>query len=247
MKKQYSTTRLFLAALVLLLSVSTRSYAQDSDSVTFKAPDLKAIEDVVKNNRSLYDSLTEKFKNADTSTKFTLEEGYIVYYGYAFTENYSPYSDFAADAVRALLEKGEIDNAEKTINEALEKNPVSITLYEYLYMIAQKKQDEDTFRKTSLKLMALLDAISMSGEGDEKESPLYVICVSDEYSFLRALGAKELLQQSLIETPSGHCDKMDFKIDVSSEDEEETSETTEKTITLYFNIELAFSKLSSIF
>ena len=115
------------------------------------------------------------------------------------------------------------------------------------YMIAQKKQDEDTFRMTSLKLMALLDAISMSGEGDEKESPLYVICVSDEYSFLRALGAKELLQQSLIETPSGHCDKMDFKIDVSSEDEEETSETTEKTITLYFNIELAFSKLSSIF
>ena len=230
--------------LTLLLTVflTANSFAQEADSVFYYEPDLKEIENIVKNHRNVYDSLTVCFKNMDSSTMFTIQEAQIIYYGFAFTEGYSPYSNAEADIVSNYLKEGEIDKAEAAVKEFLVKNPVLLELYEYQLTIAKRKQDEETYRKAWDQLTMLLDIISDSGDGHTKESPLYVIRVSDEYSVLRCIGATQLLGQALVDSPSGACDKMDFKLD-----EETSKEAGKDSFTLYFNIDLAFSKLSSIF
>ena len=205
----------FLISLFAILSLSMSGYAQ-TDSVEIDVPDLEHVQNVVKNNRAAYDSLTVCFKNMDTSSMFTLEEAHIIYYGFAYTEKYSPYSNAEADIVGQFLKDGEIDKAESAVKQFLDTNPVLLELYEYQLKIAKQKQDEDTFRKAYVKLTFLLDIISGSGEGNTLDSPLYVIRVSDEYSFLRCTGATELISQALVESPTGKCDKMVFKLDEES-------------------------------
>ena len=107
------------------------------------------------------------------------------------------------DGVSSLTKKGEDLYAEGKYSEALtefktvlEDYPVSIrALYGcYLASVSLGKEDEGLL----FRLRSLLNAISSSGDGISPKSPFHVICVDDEYFFLReAFGMEELAGQAL--------------------------------------------------
>lgn len=140
-----------------------------------------------------YSALLERFKRADTS--LTEKELSDIYYAGAFLHMY--------DGVSSLTKKGEDLYAEGKYSEALtefktvlEEYPVSIrALYGcYLASVSLGKEDEGLL----FRLRSLLNAISSSGDGISPETPFHVICVDDEYFFLReAFGMEELAGQAL--------------------------------------------------
>lgn len=233
MKKSFILSAVI--AISALLSSSVQAFAQDTETKTVKyTPDLKAIEKVVNKDRARYDSLTDRFLKMDSTTVFTPEEVAIIYYGYAFTSHYAPYGNY--DNIRELIQKEDLEKAKAEALEAQINNPVSLELLYDLFIIADRTKDKELFKNITLRMQTILFHISKSGRGTE-DSPMYVINVTDEYIFLNFAGVGQILGQSLVNTPSGQCDKMDFKLE----------DDNENTYTFYFNVDLPLSHLNKLF
>ncbi|MBO7561810.1 MAG: DUF4919 domain-containing protein [Bacteroidales bacterium] len=233
MKKAFILSAV-IAISALLLS-SFQAFAQDTETKSVKyPPNLKAIEKVVNKDRARYDSLTESFLKMDSTTVFTPEEVAIIYYGYAFTSHYAPYGNY--DNIRELIQKEDLEKAKAEALEAQINNPVSLELLYDLFIIADRTKDKELFKNITLRMQTILFHISKSGRGTE-DSPMYVINVTDEYIFLNFAGVGQILGQSLVNTPSGQCDKMDFKLE----------DDNENTYTFYFNVDLPLSHLNKLF
>lgn len=232
-------------------NTNAQSNVQDEDTLAVQAPDLAAIEKIVKENRPLYDSLTNVFKNLDTTTLFTQEEVNIIYYGYAFTSKYNPYfGQGSVTAVKELCEQGDFDKAKQALEQALENNPVNLSLYEWKLRIAEATGDENSYIQAYNQLVTLINTITLSGEGTSKESPFYVISILDEYVVLSSAGYDKLISQRLIETSTGPCDEMTFTVQKSIiEQYNKTSEEKipeDKQYTLYFNVSIPMGHLNKM-
>ena len=233
MKKSFILSAV-IAISALLLS-SGQAFAQDTETKSVKyTPDLKMIEKVVNKDRARYDSLTDRFLKMDSTTVFTPEEVAIIYYGYAFTSHYAPYGNY--DNIRELIQKEELEKAKAEALEAQKNDPVSLELLYDLFIIADQTKDKELFQSVTMRMQTILFHISKSGKGTE-DSPMYVIRVTDEYIFLSFVGVGQILGQSVVNTPSGQCDKMDFNLE----------DDTENTYTFYFNVELPLSHMNKIF
>lgn len=232
-----------LITLKLLSLTPANAQEQDTIAVERFIPDLKKIENIVKNDTDRYNSLMDRFNSLTVTMEmledgpispFTFEESAIIYYGYAFTEQYNPYHSY--DSLRVFIQQRDWEKAEQAALEALKDNPVCIELLEHLILAAEQRQDEEVASRAFGQYIILLTTISRSGEGKTPDSPLFVIRVSDEYSILRSIGASQLKGQSLIDTPSGKCDKMVFMLPMGDTDGDGIE--NEKEYTLYFNVGL---------
>lgn len=236
----------WLVTLITLKLLSlTPANAQEQDTIAVERfiPDLKKIENIVKNDTDRYNSLMDRFNSLTVTMEmledgpispFTFEESAIIYYGYAFTEKYNPYCSY--DSLRFFIQQRDWEKAEQAALEALKDNPVCIELLEHLILAAEQRQDEEVASRAFGQYIILLTTISRSGEGKTPDSPLFVTRVSDEYSILRSIGASQLKGQSLIDTPSGKCDKMVFMLPMGDTDGDGIE--NEKEYTLYFNVGL---------
>lgn len=193
-------------------------------------PDMAELERMVKEDRPQYDALVARFEAADST--MTDADIQMVYYGYAFTELYSPASDYKT-MVNALVEQDKLDEAKKVAEGLLKKYPVSLWLLKQLYFISNDlDEDSDSYY---LRYVRLTDSIVSSGNGRSTDRPIHVISTSDEYEILDFYRARSFGGQSLVEHDGSAFDRMDFINDFGD------------AVSLYFNVDLLFRKYNEIF
>ncbi|MFL9843781.1 DUF4919 domain-containing protein [Flavobacterium rhizosphaerae] len=186
--------------LLLLLLCPLCIFAQD-----FTKPDYKTIEKNIKDKNSPYffEKLFDRFTKADTT--MTLEEKRHVYYGYSFTDAYSPYSTpDAKDELNKLMDKENLDDTEKEkalglIDKVLKEDPFSLQMLNYKLFFYEELNRNKEAEDTANKMGMILDAILSTGDGTSIENCFYVITVGNEYEVISIIGFEFGGKQSLIE------------------------------------------------
>ena len=194
-------------------------------------PDLDEMERFVENERGQYDALSARFAEADPT--LTDEEIRKVYYGYAFTESYSPMSDYST-MVDALIKENKLGEAKDVAEGLLKKYPVSLWLLRQLFIISME-QEEDT-ESYQYRYVRLVNGILSTGNGRTVDKAIYVIDVDDEYEILNeVLDMESFDSQTLVEDGGSAFDRMDF------------TNSYEEALTIYFNVDLLFRKYNELF
>ncbi|MBP5516860.1 MAG: DUF4919 domain-containing protein [Bacteroidales bacterium] len=166
----------------------------------------KAIKD--KNSEFYYPNLVKMLANADTS--ITLEQLHYLYYGYVLQDNYDPYlrSDEEKQALD-ILNKDDVSEKEarkviKLMDKAVKEYPTHLKLYFYRYVAEciaygenSKQASDDVFR-----YVALINAITASGDGSDFKTALHVAIVNHSYSVMSYYGIHNT-SQSLQSDDSG--------------------------------------------
>jgi len=165
----------------------------------------KKIEKNIQKKKSayFYTNLLKRFVDGDTL--FQLEEKRHLYYGFIFQPEYNPYYKHVnVEVINEIFNKDSlsIEDYHTVIllsNDILSKNPFDMDALVNLYYVYGALQDGSNFKKISYQLGLIIDAIMSSGNGTEKETAMFVIRVSDEYSMLDVLGFESIGNQSMID------------------------------------------------
>lgn len=193
-------TKLF----ILIVFITISGYAQTEN---YTPPDYKLIEknSKDKNSQLNFELLFERYKNADST--MTIEDKRHLYYGYSFTDDYSPYGTAATEArqnLNILLQKKEADKSDlrkiiEYTDELLNDFPFSIKLKDIrIYCFRELGMAEEA-EKEDFQTNVIIDAILSTGNGVEKETCMYVINVTNEYELISIFGFSYGGEQSLIE------------------------------------------------
>ena len=182
------------------------------------------IKQVIESNPNLYQELGKRFIENDT----TLEgiDYLLLYYGGAYTENYSPYGERGLiSSVDELIEEEKYDEAIERGLEILQENPGMVELYYSLTASYHLTGDTIMAQSYYEKYVNLLSIPYYSGNGLEKDSAFVVRIVRDEYLILEELGYKLESQHLIIDEETGMPYDLMKVVDESGNEEE-----------LYFNI-----------
>jgi len=144
---------------------------------------------------------------------------------YAGKKDFNPGWDDHADRkkITDLWDGGKVDEGIKLAEQWLERHPVDAIMHSWYAYFLKKQGDVQGYFRHMHSYQGLLASITSSGSGLMVDSPMKVISVTEEYTVLKALGAK-LIKQSLVANKAGvACDQMECDI-------------KGKKITLYFDV-----------
>jgi hypothetical protein len=151
--------------------------------------DLKEVKNIAKTKS--YTDLLDRFKANDTTLS---QDDYVVlYYGHAYTDDYSPNGSHDSVRVLNMYLRGNVDsvNFQKVLyytDMILNDYPFDIERI-FITAIAYKRTGlTDTSDIWFYKYDKLIRAIMASGDGLSEETAFIVTCVADEYSILNAFG-----------------------------------------------------------
>lgn len=162
---------------------------------------------LVENNPDSIKSLIDRAALGDTTLR--TKELLVAYMGKSFF-GASPFSE-SRDA-RSALNEEKIDSAMVLIEQAIKRNPLSLSNNYYYVVCAltkspqisdyQAMQQDENLKLAFTRFNLLLSAIYYSGNGTQ-EYPYKVTCVDDEYTFMsQGLDLPRPTNQSL--TKDGH-------------------------------------------
>ena len=162
---------------------------------------------LVENNPDSIKSLIDRTAIGDTTLR--TKELLVAYMGKSFF-GASPFSE-SRDA-RSALNEEKIDSAMVLIEQAIKRNPLSLSNNYYYVVCAltqnpqisdyQAMQQDENLKLAVARFNLLLEAIYYSGNGSQ-EYPYKVTCVDDEYTFMsQGLDLPRPTNQSL--TKDGH-------------------------------------------
>ena len=162
---------------------------------------------LVENNPDSIKSLIDRAALGDTTLR--TKELLVAYMGKSFF-GASPFSE-SRDA-RSALNEDKIDSAMVLIEQAIKRNPLSLSNNYYYVVCAltqnpqisdyQAMQQDENLKLAVARFNLLLEAIYYSGNGSQ-EYPYKVTCVDDEYTFMsQGLDLPRPTNQSL--TKDGH-------------------------------------------
>ena len=162
---------------------------------------------LVENNPDSIKSLIDRTALGDTTLR--TKELLVAYMGKSFF-GASPFSE-SRDA-RSALNEEKIDSAMVLIEQAIKRNPLSLSNNYYYVVCAltqnpqisdyQAMQQDENLKLAVARFNLLLEAIYYSGNGSQ-EYPYKVTCVDDEYTFMsQGLDLPRPTNQSL--TKDGH-------------------------------------------
>ena len=162
---------------------------------------------LVENNPDSIKSLIDRTALGDTTLR--TKELLVAYMGKSFF-GASPFSE-SRDA-RSALNEEKIDSAMVLIEQAIKRNPLSLSNNYYYVVCAlaqnpqisdyQAMQQDENLKLAVTRFNQLLKAIYYSGNGSQ-EYPYKVTCVDDEYTFMsQGLDLPRPTNQSL--TKDGH-------------------------------------------
>lgn len=185
---------------IFILAFSGHGFSQD-----FSPVDYRKIEKNIQKKKSpfFYTHLMKRFIEGDTL--FKLDEKRHLYYGYIFQAEYNPYYKHVnVEIISEIFRKDSllVDDYNTIILlslDILQKNPFDMDALVNLYYVYGALQDGANFRKISYQLGLIIDAILSTGNGADKETAMFVIRVSDEYSMLDVLGFESVGNQSMLE------------------------------------------------
>ena len=162
---------------------------------------------LVEDNPDSIKSLIDRTALGDTTLR--TKELLVAYMGKSFF-GASPFSE-SRDA-RSALNEEKIDSAMVLIEQAIKRNPLSLSNNYYYVVCAltqnpqisdyQAMQQDENLKLAVARFNLLLEAIYYSGNGSQ-EYPYKVTCVDDEYTFMsQGLDLPRPTNQSL--TKDGH-------------------------------------------
>lgn len=177
--------------------------------------------------------LYERFAAADTSLR--MEQIRDIYYSFAYTDHYSPMAGRSIQGDSAK-KAGDTGLALEFYEKALKKSPVCLSLIEDCFNMIYAKEGEKghNWRKYAVQYTQLIFMIESTGDGKSTESAIKVNWVSDEYSVMKHLGVKRLVNQSMVQGENNICDKMDVIM------------SDGQTQTLYFDITTNMARMNEI-
>lgn len=195
---------ILFAALIIgsLTAQATDEAEYDTYRITWSE-----ISALVENNPDSIKALIIRATQGDTTMR--TKELLVAYMGKSFFGT-SPFSE-SRDA-RDALYKDSIDLAMELIEQAIDKNPLSLSNNYYYVVCAltkspqisdyQAMQQDENLKLAFTRFNLLLSAIYYSGNGTQ-EYPYKVTCVDDEYTFMsQGLDLPRPTNQSL--TKDGH-------------------------------------------
>jgi len=181
--------------------------------------------------KSEYDSLVERLKSGDPNVDFgKLREAY------AASSKYSP-PETVPDARRAMysaLSNKKYDEAIGIAEKALKASYLDIDAHHVLSIAYRETKDPMRADFHHGVAGGLINAILKSGDGKSPQTAMVVLATHEEYIILSVLGLRPGSQS--LQKKGGHV--YDVLNAVSTE--------TNKSVTLYFNIDKPFGYLDSI-
>jgi len=136
----------------------------------------------------------------------TLEDKRHLYYGYAFTDDYSPYGsnpDYKKELKGLLnkdkLEKKEMEQVITITSKILKEYPFSIRIKEYRIYFFKELGKLDEAAKETQQADMIIEAMLSTGDGKTIDTSFYVINISNEYELIDVLGFKYGGEQSLVD------------------------------------------------
>ena len=159
--------------------------------------DNEMIEDIVKNERTYFDEITQIYKNDDPMLR--VDDIALVYYGQAFLPQYNPGKDENEKLLKKLHDEKknvEIYNVAKNI---LEYNPVSLNALFSIYIASKElgKSDEECLSYLK-KYQSIIDMICKYGDGKSSDTAFRIITPDDQdYIVYGKLQIDNVLSQTL--------------------------------------------------
>ena len=159
--------------------------------------DNEMIEDIVKNERTYFDEITQIYKNNDPMLR--VDDIALVYYGQAFQPQYNPGKDENEKLLKKLHDEKknvEIYNVAKNI---LEYNPVSLNALFSIYIASKElgKSDEECLSYLK-KYQSIIDMICKYGDGKSSDTAFRIITPDDQdYIVYGKLQIDNVLSQTL--------------------------------------------------
>lgn len=207
----------------------------------FDIPNYELIEKNIKDKKSdfYYPKLWKRFTKHDTT--LNVNDFHHLYYGYSFHKKYSPYSSYEnLNRAFEIMDDEKSTNKDykkalKIFDEALKIDPFSIKTHYYQALVYDLMKNSAMVEKKSLIMDFIVRTWMYSGNGLDKEFPLHLISVSNEYDlfFFFNLQSQE---QSLV-----------FGEESTFYDVHKLEENEYDIDYFYFDISVPFKYLNSIF
>ena len=195
-----------LLLVTLILGVFAMHATDEAEYETYRIT-WSEISTLVENSPDSIKSLIDRAALGDTTLR--TKELLVAYMGKSFF-GASPFGE-SRDA-RSALNEDNIDSAMVLIEQAIKRNPLSLSNNYYYVVCAlaqnpqisdyQAMQQDENLKLAVTRFNLLLSAIYYSGNGSQ-EYPYKVTCVDDEYTFMsQCLDLPRPTNQSL--TKDGH-------------------------------------------
>lgn len=200
--KALAAVAIVVAAPLLAFTPATKNSVSDNQKFEVKKVDFDEIKAAIVDPKSkfYYPKLMKSFQSNDTTMSF--EQYRYLYFGYVFSEDYSPLrqSEFS-DKIESLYYKGsytraECDTIEKYAELSLDDNIFDLQQMEfYIYSLKEKRKHARASIR-QYRLNHIMAAILSSGNGTQ-ESPWVVISAEHEYYIINKLGYVATAHQEL--------------------------------------------------
>lgn len=222
---------------LLFLTISLGTFFFSGYSQKLQAPNYIEIEKNCKHPNSFYhfDKLFKKYQDGDST--MSIEEKRHLYYGFQFTDKYSPYgSRKFSDSLRKVFDQEGFTDAHAILairycDSILDNDPFDLKTLNTAINLYKKQGNFEKKALTRTKLNILLDAILSSGDGLTDSTAIYIIAVSHEYFIIKVLGFKAGGMQRLV----GKNDYLKLE------------ENNDKIAGLYFDVTASFGSMSRMF
>ncbi|GEM_PF-5006242 len=188
----------------------------------------KSVKD--KKNSYYFETLLEKFQKS--FDKMGLDEYFMLYFGYSFQKNFSPYklrNDLTELEIKENFERQNYDLCLKNCKKFLEKQPFALDGFLYAAVSAFHLQNYKEYEEYFTKYSMFLNAIAATGNGKNFDNAFIVSCVDDEYNLTDYFGLR-VEGQSLVSKEKRNFDVLKVTGD------------SKINFDLYFNIDCFFGK-----
>jgi hypothetical protein len=222
---------------LLFLTISLVNFVFSGYSQKLQAPNYDEIEKNCSHPNSFYhfDKIFKKYQDGDSA--MSIEEKRHLYYGFQFTDKYSPYgSGKFSDSLRKVFDQEGFTDAHAILairycDSILDNDPFDLKTLNTAINLYNKQGNLERKALTQTKLNILLDAILSSGDGLTDNTAIYIIAVPHEYFIIKVLGFKAGGMQRLI----GKNDYLKLE------------ENNDKIAGLYFDVTASFGSMSRMF
>lgn len=186
--------------------------------------ELDTIKEIVVTTEGLLQDLNQMMLDRDTNLAF--EDYFLLYYGSAYLDGYSPYGEQGLKStVYDAFDKNEYEEAVEICREIIREHPGNIRAYLNLVIAYENLNDTLLAEQYYDQYANLLSIPFFSGTGVSTDSAFIVRSVDDEYLILGEMGLELKAQQLIFDDQGIPYDRM---VIATEEGEEE--------LAFYFNI-----------
>lgn len=169
--------------------------------LSIKSSELDRLDKLAKSKKHTYYYNNLKKKFLQDWRSLSLDEFFMLYYGYSAAERYAPYARgerTVIDSMLSTMNRGLYIEAAAIGKDYLEDHPSEISIYYYTGLAFLKSSMYAEAEEFFHKYHGFISSLIAAGDGETPESAFIVISTDDEYTLMDYLGYS-FLEQKLTE------------------------------------------------